>query len=509
MNRILFGFLCLSLLFTTSLLGQVNFKEERIKNDPVHPDSTYTTEEKKTLHLDFLQKAKKDNDLLKQVFGNIYLYYDCLDAKDFTGAGKYILDAEAVASRSNNKKWQGWARHRRGALHVYLRNFEEALRLYSESAELCKLAGDSLCLAFNYEQIGSMHGQLKNFDEAEKYFDRALPLLESFAGKGPSAVAMSNYGSALTYQDRQKEAIPYFEKAIAVQRELGDAYREVQAMHNLGQAYLTLGQYGRALGTFRECMNLNLQNNRPERLLYNYHGIYQACEQLENYQEALVYAKKYYKLKDSIIGAKTQLQIAELETKYENKQKELELEKSRADLTEARRSIERISALLLFILLLVGIGIWRWKTQSRRSKMEWTQNQENLNQLTKILIKKNAQLSSLEEEISILNKIEARPQDFEQNLYSQKILTTEDWNAFKVYFEKSYPGLLSKIRDAFPALTEAEERLFLFIKLNLTRKEAASILGITSDTVKKTRYRLRKKLELDEGVSLDDFVRSF
>lgn len=147
--------------------------------------------------------------------------------------------------------------------------------------------------------------------------------------------------------------------------------------------------------------------------------------------------------------------------------------------------------------------------QSRRNKLELAQNQKNLNQLTQILIKKNSQLSNMEEELATLKEIEEKPSDFEQNLYNQKILTTEDWNAFKVYFEKSYPGLLSKIRDAFPTLTEAEERLFLFIKLNLTRKEAASILGITSDTVKKTRYRLRKKLELDEGVSLDDFVRSF
>ena len=47
---------------------------------------------------------------------------------------------------------------------------------------------------------------------------------------------------------------------------------------------------------------------------------------------------------------------------------------------------------------------------------------------------------------------------------------------------------------------EAEERLFLFIKLNLTSQEAAAMLRISVDGVKKTRNRLRKRLGLGEDV---------
>lgn len=101
------------------------------------------------------------------------------------------------------------------------------------------------------------------------------------------------------------------------------------------------------------------------------------------------------------------------------------------------------------------------------------------------------------------------PSDFEKNIYDQRILTAADWSAFKIYFEKAYPGYLLRLRNAYPSLTEAEERLFLFIKLKLTNKEAAAILGISADSVKKTRTRLRKRLELDEGVDLDAYVKRF
>ena len=103
----------------------------------------------------------------------------------------------------------------------------------------------------------------------------------------------------------------------------------------------------------------------------------------------------------------------------------------------------------------------------------------------------------------------AEPADFEDNLFNQHILTDADWSSFKVYFEKAYPSYLRHLRSIFPALTDAEERLFLFIKLNLTTKEAATMLGISADSVKKTRNRLRKKLELGEEVVLEEFIRNF
>lgn len=58
-------------------------------------------------------------------------------------------------------------------------------------------------------------------------------------------------------------------------------------------------------------------------------------------------------------------------------------------------------------------------------------------------------------------------------------------------------------------MTEAEERLFLLLKLDLTRNEIASILGISPDSVKKTRSRLRKRLMLEQRESLQEFVKKF
>jgi len=63
-----------------------------------------------------------------------------------------------------------------------------------------------------------------------------------------------------------------------------------------------------------------------------------------------------------------------------------------------------------------------------------------------------------------------------------------------------YPTQLFHFKLSAFYRSEAEERLFLFIKLNLTSQEAAAMLRISVDGVKKTRNRLRKRLGLGEDV---------
>ena len=94
-------------------------------------------------------------------------------------------------------------------------------------------------------------------------------------------------------------------------------------------------------------------------------------------------------------------------------------------------------------------------------------------------------------------------------LYNKQILTDADWASFKIQFDKAYPGFLLRLRKANHNLSEAEERLFLFIKLKLKSKEAAAMLGITVDSIKKTRNRLKKRLGLNENELLDEFIEKF
>jgi len=86
------------------------------------------------------------------------------------------------------------------------------------------------------------------------------------------------------------------------------------------------------------------------------------------------------------------------------------------------------------------------------------------------------------------------------------ILTDEDWNKFKQLFEQVHKDFFKRLKEKLPDLTQAEIRLVSLTKLSIGTKQMAGILGVSFDTIKKSRHRLRKKLDLAEEDSIDDVV---
>ncbi len=44
------------------------------------------------------------------------------------------------------------------------------------------------------------------------------------------------------------------------------------------------------------------------------------------------------------------------------------------------------------------------------------------------------------------------------------------------------------------------------VRLNMNLKETATVMGISPDSVKTSRYRLRKKLQLEEEQNMTDYL---
>lgn len=82
----------------------------------------------------------------------------------------------------------------------------------------------------------------------------------------------------------------------------------------------------------------------------------------------------------------------------------------------------------------------------------------------------------------------------------------KDWDDFKLYFEQVHVGFYEKLKINYPDLTTQELRHCALIRLNLTIAECASVLGISHDSMKVSRTRLRKKLHLEPNQSLTDFI---
>lgn len=494
-------------------LAQTHFKYDLRKANPVDEKSTLSIKDKINVHDAYLKKAILNKNLTEQFYGHLFLFVDYYKGQDYVKVTKHLIQADSIAREFDNKSWQGAIYMRKGAMSDAVNhNYQEAIRHYEMAVKFCTQARDSLCVGESLEQLSSMYGFLEKYDSAHYFYSQALPLLQKFADKQQMATTYNNFSNLLAFEKHFSDAIRYVDSAISIARANKDIYKEMMYLNNKASDYADMGQYDKAIGIYQNCVRVNVKNNWTDRLVRNYTGLFEAFEKKGDYRSAFEHLKTFYEFKDSLSGEGVQLKIADLNTRFDIQAKELALKKSQLELIQANHSLVKRNFLIFLIFLLSTAGLLIWQWQYRKNKNELKQNRENLLDLTKNLLEKNTLLTGLVEQLneqSANNIPSPGSMDFENNLYNQRILTDADWFAFKNHFEKAYPGYLKRLRIAYADITEAEERLFLFIKLNLKSKESAAILGISVDSVKKTRNRLRKRLALSEVVDLDEYVKNF
>jgi len=94
--------------------------------------------------------------------------------------------------------------------------------------------------------------------------------------------------------------------------------------------------------------------------------------------------------------------------------------------------------------------------------------------------------------------------DIEGNLSSDA-----DWEHFQVHFDKVHGDFSRKFRKTYPNLSPQEMKLSAYLRMNLSTKEIAHLLNISVRGVEISRYRLRKKLQLDRSSNLQEYILRF
>ncbi|WP_299766371.1 two-component regulator propeller domain-containing protein [uncultured Dokdonia sp.] len=122
-----------------------------------------------------------------------------------------------------------------------------------------------------------------------------------------------------------------------------------------------------------------------------------------------------------------------------------------------------------------------------------TMNMVNKNKTLNAI--KNALLKA--ERVEDINKI--------ISLVDKTIENEEDWNFFEEAFNHADKDFFRKVKEKHASLTANDLKLCVYLRLNMSSKEIAPLLNISSRSVEIKRYRLRKKLDLSRDINLNDY----
>ena len=72
-----------------------------------------------------------------------------------------------------------------------------------------------------------------------------------------------------------------------------------------------------------------------------------------------------------------------------------------------------------------------------------------------------------------------------------------------------YDDFMKKLTEQYTNLKTSDRKLCAYLRMGLSSKEMASLLNMSVRSIETARYRLRKKLNLESGENLTDFIQNF
>jgi hypothetical protein len=151
------------------------------------------------------------------------------------------------------------------------------------------------------------------------------------------------------------------------------------------------------------------------------------------------------------------------------------------------------------------------KVVNERLQFDVINKSKELANSTMNLIQKNEILLKIKEELQTLrnapdSNFTGRHYQRLMHLIDTHISSDHDWQVFEMNFNQVHEQFFKKLKADFSELTPGDLKLAAYLKMNLSSKEIAPLLNISIRSVENKRYRLRRKLHLEEEKNLTEFM---
>lgn len=428
---------------------------------------------------------------------------------------KYGRKALDELKKCQNKSGSQWLVLILGGIYHRKGQADKAIDMYQEGYELAAMAHDTLGMANAKREIADYLLQWNLYSLADKFSTQAVQLLGQTHNTNPMVETCIYVTKAtiLKSQNKKAMALDYLKKAQT--SSTGLPYNSgVSDVNILAGSLLVSKASPCYTGDYERGMNLleyaSHEANSQKRALAFYEmakahistGDFLKGEMALDsmftvaqtapaasvvFSEPYEFAHTYYlrqgnKTKASVYAdalrkMETKSQLTSMMKNVINTVTKLELEEKEHSLDEQqdamakRRAVIVAVVIVLVILLSISCAGFFWQRRKAKRKVSF--------------------LKQLDVEADLLD-----------------VLRREGLDSFRIAFDKAHPMFVKFLRTKVPNLTEKDELYCRIIAIGANNIELAEFFHVARSTVVVAKYRLRKKLSLEEGQSIEDYLES-
>lgn len=432
--------------------------------------------------------------------------------KKYAYAFEYFLKANNMIKKIGYKNYPAAGKHLYdiGFMYYDFTNFTKAKEYLLESVKYrTPIEKDMID---HYNTVGLVYRELHEHDSAIFYFNKTIELAKEFRDTVWTGIATGNVAYIYYFQKKYDEALPMFLMDYEISRKYKDWGSLTSALTSISFIYIRQKKVKEAAETLSILDSVIGKIDKAPTLMSYYHAKAKFYSLTKDFAKAYQYLDSAWTHYGQFVRRNDAQGIMQAEQK-------VEVEKHLADikLLETERDKQRLQrntviagAILLVIIAFQFIN--RLRVRQKRNLEMLADARTQLKHYIESIREKNRLIEDFKLEIAKVNTVvpvwESHPEQEEiiHKLQHSTILTDDDWDEFRHLFDKAHKGFFAKVKLSYPNFTNAEIRLLALTKLNLSRKEMAQMLGISPDSIKKTRQRIKRKLNLEEDETLDELV---
>ena len=270
----------------------------------------------------------KDFKRLSRIYSNLAAGYNIRG--DFKKTESYFLKAEEAALQVNDSAWAANVNMNLGVLYNTNKQYEKAEASINKAIVFLESTNNSLNTGIAYMNLGNAQLYQNRFDDAIKNYNQSMELVPIDKVPIVHSVAQAGIGMALTGLKKYNQALPYLQKGNTIAKEIGHLEQELETNNALATYYA----------------------------------------ETRNFEEAYTLSLASQQLKDSVLTATQDKNMADALTKFEAEKKDAQLKLLSLEREKARQQQRLYLFFALTGLLIAGlIGFFLLKNQKKNKQL--------------------------------------------------------------------------------------------------------------------------------------------
>ncbi|MDH7447192.1 tetratricopeptide repeat protein [Aquimarina sp. 2201CG14-23] len=443
----------------------------------------------------------------------------------------------------------------KGNIYLEMRQYKKALDYYQKVYTFCKKQDQEKFIPMirtSMLNIAKVYSNLGDYELAHQYY---MEIIEEI-NLNPSTEGFANIhrSVALNYERQEKisEAIQWIRKSLHLadmynHKRLGNVmlvdlcdfliqnkeYQEAKKIYDkvdenfkqwnknfyLGKIYAGLNTMDKAEIEFVKSIANSNDIKITKEAIWELSEIYLTKDM---FKKAIDYKDRYYKITDSLTIQSNKVIISNNEAAYKLVEEELTSSKLKTEneLLQATNRQQKYVVIGAIVLSLIGIccmfllfkniktnrEVKILKEKEKKLLEDKVRLRENeLNTLAMTITDRQKMLTDINRDIKNVNGSLETLGILRHKL--RKLESSGDHiSMITERIESQYPNAVFNLKERHDWLSDTEIKYCLLTKLNLSLKETANILGVTANTVKTSRSRIKKKMEIPNGISFKGYL---